>query len=114
MLTLKDSIELHRQGRLEEAEHGYRALVASEPDNLDAVFMLAVARRLDERRHRAALHHPEPRLALPDRDPVRRQPILRVAPTYHDEPAYIDALAASIREAVAALDFLTCGSGQTD
>ncbi len=46
MLTLKDSIELHRQGRLEEAEHGYRALVASEPDNLDAVFMLAVARRL--------------------------------------------------------------------
>jgi tetratricopeptide (TPR) repeat protein len=46
MLTLKDSIELHRQGRLEEAEQGYRALVASEPDNTDAMFMLAVARRL--------------------------------------------------------------------
>lgn len=34
-----------------------------------------------------------------------RQPVLRVAPAYHDDPAYIDAVATSIREGVAALDF---------
>jgi ferrochelatase len=36
---------------------------------------------------------------------LRRQPVLRVAPPYHDEPAYIDAIAGSIREGLAALDF---------
>lgn len=46
MLTLKQSMDLQRQGRLDEAERGYRAIVAAEPDNVDALYMLAVARRL--------------------------------------------------------------------
>lgn len=46
MLSLKDSIELHRLGRLDEAERGYRALVEQNPDDLDAAFMLGVASRL--------------------------------------------------------------------
>lgn len=44
MLTLAQSLDLQRQGRLEEAEQGYRALVEREPDNTDAVFMLGVVR----------------------------------------------------------------------
>ncbi|MFN2259903.1 MAG: ferrochelatase, partial [Parasphingopyxis sp.] len=36
---------------------------------------------------------------------MRWQPTLRTLPPYHDDPAYIDALAQSIREAEAALDF---------
>ncbi len=36
---------------------------------------------------------------------MRWQPTLRVAPPYHDEPAYIDALAASLRQELAKLDF---------
>ncbi|MCW6511641.1 ferrochelatase [Lichenifustis flavocetrariae] len=36
---------------------------------------------------------------------MRWQPALRVAPPYHDDPAYIDALAVSLREGLAALDF---------
>ena len=36
---------------------------------------------------------------------MRWQPTLRIAPPYHDEPAYIDALAASIRSHLAGLDF---------
>jgi ferrochelatase len=36
---------------------------------------------------------------------LRWQPSLRVAPPYHDDPVYIDALAASIRAHLAALDF---------
>jgi ferrochelatase len=36
---------------------------------------------------------------------MRRQPALRTLPDYHDDPAYIDALAASVGEGVAALDF---------
>ncbi len=46
MLNLKQSMDLQRQGRLDEAERGYRAIVDSEPDNTDAVFMLGVVRRL--------------------------------------------------------------------
>ncbi|HEY0178265.1 MAG TPA: tetratricopeptide repeat protein [Dokdonella sp.] len=42
---LKKSFDLHRQGRLDEAEQGYRALLATEPDNVDALFMLGVVRR---------------------------------------------------------------------
>ena len=34
-----------------------------------------------------------------------RQPALRIAAPYYDDPAYIDALAASITRALAALDF---------
>ena len=37
---------------------------------------------------------------------MRWQPALRVAPPYHDDPAYIDALAASLRKHVAQLDFV--------
>lgn len=37
---------------------------------------------------------------------LRWQPSLRVAPPYHDDPAYIAALAASLRKEVAKLDFV--------
>ena len=36
---------------------------------------------------------------------MRWQPTLRVMPPYHDDPAYIDALANSLRTGIAALDF---------
>src|SRR5262249_38306359 len=36
---------------------------------------------------------------------MRWQPAVRVAPSYHDDPAYIEALAASMRRQFAALDF---------
>ena len=36
---------------------------------------------------------------------IRWQPAVRVAPSWHDDPTYIDALAASVRTHLAALDF---------
>ena len=36
---------------------------------------------------------------------MRWQPAIRVVPPYYDDPAYIEALAASMREQLAALDF---------
>ncbi len=36
---------------------------------------------------------------------MRWQPAIRVVPPYYDDPAYIDALAASTRDSLAALDF---------
>ncbi len=36
---------------------------------------------------------------------MRWQPAVRIAPPYHDDPVYIDALASSLREGLAALDF---------
>ena len=36
---------------------------------------------------------------------MRWQPTVRVMPPYHDDPAYIDALASSLRTGIAALDF---------
>jgi len=36
---------------------------------------------------------------------LRRQPAIRVAPPYYDEPVYIDAIAASIRDHLEKLDF---------
>ncbi len=36
---------------------------------------------------------------------MRWQPAVRTLPPYHDEPAYIEALAASVREGLAALDW---------
>lgn len=36
---------------------------------------------------------------------MRWQPAIRTLPPYYDEPAYIDALADSVREGLAALDF---------
>jgi len=36
---------------------------------------------------------------------MRRQPALRTVPAYHDEPVYIDALAASLGKHLAGLDF---------
>jgi ferrochelatase len=36
---------------------------------------------------------------------MRKQPALRIGAPYYDDPAYIDALAANIRGALAALDF---------
>ncbi|MGL4395297.1 MAG: ferrochelatase [Hyphomicrobium sp.] len=36
---------------------------------------------------------------------MRWQPAVRVAPSYHDDPVYIDALARSMRKSLAALDF---------
>ncbi|MEO5492447.1 MAG: ferrochelatase [Sphingomonas sp.] len=37
---------------------------------------------------------------------MRWQPAVRTLPPYHDDPAYIDALAASVRTSLAALDFV--------
>jgi ferrochelatase len=37
---------------------------------------------------------------------MRWQPAIRTLPPYHDEPAYIDALAAQLKAQLAALDFL--------
>jgi ferrochelatase len=36
---------------------------------------------------------------------MRWQPAIRVAPAYHDDPVYIDALATSMRAQLAGLDF---------
>lgn len=36
---------------------------------------------------------------------MRWQPTVRIAPPYHDEPAYIDAIAGQIRDHLAALDY---------
>jgi len=36
---------------------------------------------------------------------MRWQPAIRTLPPYHDDPAYIDALAQSVRSSLAALDF---------
>ena len=36
---------------------------------------------------------------------LRRQPAIRTVPPYYDDPVYIEALAASIRKALAGLDF---------
>jgi protoporphyrin/coproporphyrin ferrochelatase len=36
---------------------------------------------------------------------MRWQPAVRVAPSYHDDPAYIDALARSMKKSMAQLDF---------
>lgn len=41
---LKDSIELHRLGRLEEAERGYREHLESEPNDADALHLLGLLR----------------------------------------------------------------------
>ncbi|MEP7043887.1 MAG: tetratricopeptide repeat protein [Dokdonella sp.] len=39
---LKESIDLHRQGRLDEAEQGYRACLGDHPDDVDALHMLGL------------------------------------------------------------------------
>uniref|UniRef100_UPI0019530E40 ferrochelatase n=1 Tax=Klebsiella pneumoniae TaxID=573 RepID=UPI0019530E40 len=36
---------------------------------------------------------------------MRWQPTVRVPPPYHDDPVYIEAIAQSIREGLAKLDF---------
>ena len=36
---------------------------------------------------------------------MRWQPFVRVAPSYHDDPVYIDAVAVSMQESLAKLDF---------
>ena len=41
---LKDSIELHRLGRLEEAEQGYREHLQAEPNDVDALHLLGLLR----------------------------------------------------------------------
>jgi tetratricopeptide (TPR) repeat protein len=41
---LKESIELHRQGRIDEAEAGYRAQLAGQPDDVDALHLLGMLR----------------------------------------------------------------------
>jgi len=45
MLTLNESFALQHQGRLDEAEQGYRDLIGREPGNADAMLMLAVLLR---------------------------------------------------------------------
>ena len=41
---LKDSIEHHRLGRFAEAERGYRARLAEQPDDVDALQLLGMLR----------------------------------------------------------------------
>jgi tetratricopeptide (TPR) repeat protein len=41
---LKESIDLHRQGRFDEAEQGYRAQLAAHPDDVDAMHLLGMLR----------------------------------------------------------------------
>jgi tetratricopeptide (TPR) repeat protein len=41
---LKESIDLHRQGRFDEAEQGYRARLAEHPDDADALHLLGMLR----------------------------------------------------------------------
>jgi tetratricopeptide (TPR) repeat protein len=41
---LKDSIDLHRLGRLDEAERGYRRHLAEQPDDADALHLLGLLR----------------------------------------------------------------------
>jgi tetratricopeptide (TPR) repeat protein len=43
-LMLKDSIELHRLGRLDEAEQGYREHLEGQPDDADALHLLGLLR----------------------------------------------------------------------
>ncbi|MBL8298340.1 MAG: tetratricopeptide repeat protein [Rhodanobacteraceae bacterium] len=42
---LQDLARLHSEGRFDEAESGYRAVLASEPDNVDALHLLGLLRR---------------------------------------------------------------------
>lgn len=41
---LKESLDLHRQGRFDEAEQGYRAQLAEHPDDADALHLLGMLR----------------------------------------------------------------------
>ncbi|MEO7433780.1 MAG: tetratricopeptide repeat protein [Dokdonella sp.] len=41
---LKESIDLHRQGRFDEAEKGYREQLADHPDDVDALHLLGMLR----------------------------------------------------------------------
>jgi len=41
---LQEAIALHQQGRLAEAEHRYRQILAGEPDHFDALHLLGVIR----------------------------------------------------------------------
>jgi tetratricopeptide (TPR) repeat protein len=42
---LQDFARLHSEGRFDEAESGYRTVLASEPDNVDALHLLGLLRR---------------------------------------------------------------------
>ncbi|MEO8011403.1 MAG: tetratricopeptide repeat protein, partial [Dokdonella sp.] len=42
---LRESIELHRQGRLAEAEDGYRGVLATQPNDGEAIRLLGIVRR---------------------------------------------------------------------
>ncbi|HNR91971.1 MAG TPA: tetratricopeptide repeat protein [Dokdonella sp.] len=44
-MTREETLELHRQGRLEEAEQGYRELLAANPNDGEALRLLGVVRR---------------------------------------------------------------------
>ena len=54
---LKESIELHRLGRLDEAEHGYREHLEGEPNDAEALHLLGLLRhqRGAKRRSRGPL-----------------------------------------------------------
>ncbi|MGH8233081.1 MAG: tetratricopeptide repeat protein [Rhodanobacteraceae bacterium] len=41
---LKDLLQLHRDGRLDEAENGYRQLLAENPDNAEVLHLLGILR----------------------------------------------------------------------
>ena len=41
---LEELLQLHRDGRLDEAEHGYRELLANNPDNAEVLHLLGILR----------------------------------------------------------------------
>jgi hypothetical protein len=51
--TLASALDLHRRGRLTEAELHYRTILAARPDHFDALHMLGVI-KLDQARSRSS------------------------------------------------------------
>ena len=41
---LEELIQLHQAGRLDEAENGYRQLLAENPENAEALHLLGILR----------------------------------------------------------------------
>ncbi|UXI68307.1 tetratricopeptide repeat protein [Tahibacter amnicola] len=62
--------QLHRDGRLDEAESGYRALLSSQPENVDVLHLLGVLRRQRNDRIEARLLLDRARVLAPTRTDI--------------------------------------------
>lgn len=67
--TLEQAIQHHREGRLQEAEDAYRAVLAAEPENVDALHLLGVV-ALQSARHELAAELIERSLELAEANPA--------------------------------------------